>query len=359
MTDTDKPFLVTGGAGFVGSSICLALRRRHPGRTVIAFDNLHRRGSELNMRRVVEAGCSFVRGDVRSRDDLDRIGAVDWLVECSAEASVHAGYGADPSYVVDTNLVGAVNCLEHLRRHGGRMLFLSSSRVYPIAGLRALPLERTGDRLEIAAGRTGHGWSAAGIAEDFPLDGVRSLYGGTKLGAELLIAEYAAMYGLVAVVNRCGVIAGPWQMGVVDQGFVALWVARHLFGGALSFMGFGGEGLQVRDVLHIDDLVALVLMQMAEPGPFRGTVFNVGGGRQTSVSLRELTDLCRTVTGHAPAIGRQPETRPADIPYFVTDTRRLAGVCDWRPARSVADIVADVHRWLSGHADRLRPLFAP
>lgn len=355
---SEKPIVVTGGAGFVGSSLCLMLRRRHPGRTIIALDNLRRRGSELNMRRVVDAGCSFVHGDVRQRADLARIGAVDWLIECSAEASVHAGYGDDPSYVVDTNLAGAINCLEHLRRHGGRLVFLSTSRLYPIAGLRALPLRRTGDRLAIERGQSGTGWSDAGISESFPLEGVRSLYGSTKLSAELLIGEYSTMYGLTAIIDRCGVLTGPWQMGTVDQGFVALWLARHVFGGPLRYTGFGGEGLQVRDILHVDDLAELIALQMDEPDRFQGRPFNVGGGRPVSVSLRELTEACRSVTGRTIAIDADPATRDADIPYYVSDTSRLRAACGWQPSRGVERILEDMHRWLTGNAEILRPVFA-
>ena len=138
------------------------------------------------------------------------------------------------------------------------MVFLSTSRIYPIAPLRELPLVPAKSRFVIPASNTGPGWSARGITENFPLIGSRSLYGATKLCSELIIAEYVALYGLRAVINRCGVLTGPWQMGKVDQGFVVLWAARHLFGGALSYNGFGGAGLQVRDVLHVEDLYRLI-----------------------------------------------------------------------------------------------------
>jgi CDP-paratose 2-epimerase len=151
-----------------------------------------------------------------------------------------------------------MTCLEAARRAGAGLLFLSTSRVYPIEPLRQLPLVAGDTRLRLPEGVTGVGWSADGISADFPLKGHRSLYGATKLASELLIDEYRHMYGMPVVVNRCGVIAGPWQMGKVDQGFVSLWAARHLWGTCLSYTGFGGTGLQVRDVLHIEDLCELV-----------------------------------------------------------------------------------------------------
>ncbi len=352
-------FLVTGGCGFVGSSLAMALARKYPDAEVIAFDNLKRRGSELAIARLAEARVGFVHGDVRAPDDLAAIGPVTWLIECSAEPSVLAGYDASPRYLIDTNLGGAVNCLEHLRRFGGRMIFLSSSRVYPIAGLRALPLALDGERLDIEAGAAGEGWSRDGINEAFPLDGVRSLYGMTKLSAELAIQEYGAAYGIDSVINRCGVICGAWQMGKVDQGFVALWMARHAFGGELSYIGFDGDGYQVRDVLDVRDLARLVITQIEGMDRFSGSLYNAGGGFERSLSLRQLTGLCRELTGNEIAIGRIEQTHPTDIPYYVTDNAKVTRETGWAPTTPLADTLEEIHRWLSDNREALRPLFTP
>ena len=355
MAPAYRKILITGGAGFVGSNIALHWKQAFPGAEVIALDNLKRRGSELALPRLQAGGVTFLHGDVRSPEDLDAAGPADLMIECSAEPSVHAGYGQSPGYLVNTNLTGLINCLDHLRRTGGDLLFLSSSRVYPIAGLRALPLTRHGDRLVPAEGHR-PGWSASGITEDFPLTGARSLYGATKLAAELLIEEYRAMYGLRAVINRCGVIAGPWQMGKVDQGFVVLWMARHLFGGALSYSGFGGLGLQVRDILHVDDLFDLLVLQAADMHRLDGGVFNVGGGGAVSVSLRELTRHCAALTECGLDIAQSPQTRPADIPWYVSDCALVTRTTGWRPRRDVAAILADIHRWLRERRAQLEPI---
>jgi len=348
--------LITGGAGFVGSSLALAFKRDHPDWTVVAFDNLKRRGSELALERLRAGGVEFHHGDVRSAEDLDAAGRANLLIECSAESSVHAGYSGSPHPVMATNLGGTVNCLEHLRRNGGDLIFLSTSRVYPIAGLRDLPLERRGDRLDLPAAASGPGWSSAGITETFPLTGPRSLYGATKLASELLIEEYRAMYGLRAVVDRCGVIAGPWQMGKVDQGFVVLWMARHLYGGDLDYTGFGGDGLQVRDVLHVDDLYGLLAEQHRHIDRPAAATYNVGGGVTSSVSLRELTDACQRLTGNRLPIGRSPDTRPADVPYYVSDCSAVTAAYGLRPRRGLPVILDDIHRWLRDHRDRLEPI---
>ena len=348
--------LITGGAGFVGASLALMLKRDMPDFDVCAFDNLRRRGSELALPRLRDAGVTFVHGDVRSRTDMDDVGAFELLIECSAEPSVHAGYLESPAYVLQTNLGGTVHCLEAARRHRAGVVFLSTSRVYPIDRLRALPLERRDGRLELPTGATGVGWSWLGISTEFPLSGHRSMYGATKLASELLVDEYRAMYGVRAVINRCGVIAGPWQMGKVDQGVIVLWAARHLFGGPLSFSGFGGDGLQVRDVLHVADLFDLIRTEIHDLARYDGMLFNVGGGRERSVSLAELTAMCRERSGRALEITRQPSTAAADIPYYVTDNSHVTTTSGWTPRRGVDVILDDIFAWLTEHRATLVPL---
>jgi CDP-paratose 2-epimerase len=351
--------LVTGGAGFVGSTLALLLKRDHEGLEVVALDNLRRRGSELALDRLRDGGVRFQHGDVRSADDLAEVGTFDLLIECSAEPSVHAGYDGSPAYVVDTNLVGAARCLDAARRHGAGLIFLSTSRVYSIAALRALPLERRGDRLEIGAGAQGPGWSPQGISESFSTAGTRSLYGTTKLAAELLVEEFHAMYRLPTIVNRCGLIAGPWQMGKADQGLIAFWAARHEYGGPLSFTGFGGEGVQVRDVLHVVDLYDLIRLQMTRLPALSGGVFNAGGGAPNSVSLVELTERCRARSGRTISLGRVRETRDFDIPYYVTDNTVVTNATGWTPQRSVDVVLDDVFAWLRAHRASLESVVAP
>jgi CDP-paratose 2-epimerase len=351
--------LVTGGAGFVGSTLALFLQRDLAGIEVIAFDNLRRRGSELALDRLRAGGVTFRHGDVRSADDLADAGPFDVLIECSAEPSVHAGYDGSPAYVLDTNLTGAARCLEAARRYDASVVFLSTSRVYSIPALVALPLERRGDRLELPAGGTGPGWSARGIDERFPTTGPRSLYGTSKLAAELLVEEYHAMYGVRTVVNRCGLIAGPWQMGKADQGLIAFWAARHEYGGELSYTGFGGEGLQVRDVLHVNDLCDLVRVELTNLARLSGGVYNVGGGPAHSVSLVELTEKCRQRTGVAIAMGRVRETRAFDIPYYVTDNAAVTAATGWSPSRGVDQALDDVFMWLRANRATLEHVVAP
>ena len=348
-----RSVLVTGGAGFVGSNLAMSLASGHPDWSVKALDNLHRKGSELNLDRLAAAGVEFVRGDVRSPDDLAVAGSPDVIIECSAEPSVMSGADGDTAYLYETNLTGAYNCLELARRHDSHLIFLSSSRVYPLAGLRDLALEETETRFELAVGQPVAGVSEKGISEAMPLAGARTLYGTTKLAAEMLVEEYREAFGLKAVINRCGVIAGPWQMGKVDQGVFTHWMLSHILGLPLKYIGYGGTGKQVRDLLHVDDLCDLVGLQVLDADGWDGACFNVGGGRDISLSLLETSRLCASISGNELEIGGEPDTRAGDVPVYISDCSALDRHTDWRPARDAERILTDIHDWILSDRDRI------
>jgi CDP-paratose 2-epimerase len=345
--------LITGGAGFVGSNLAVSLATRHPEWEVVALDSLYRRGSELNLSRLEAAGVEFVKGDVREPGDLSGLPALDAMVECSAEPSVMSGVGGETSYLVHTNLTGAYNCLELARRDGAFVVFLSTSRVYPVAPQLALKLEEAPTRLELAAEQDVPGASAAGISERFPMCGARTLYGATKLAAELLIEEYRAGLAVPAAIDRCGVIAGPWQMGKVDQGVFTHWMLAHHFGKPLSYIGFGSRGKQVRDLLHVEDLVDLVERQLIDPDRWDGVTVNVGGGRERSLSLQETTGICRELTGNEVPIEPVQETRAGDVPVYLSDCAKLFALDEWRPRRSAKRVLADIHEWIAADPERI------
>jgi CDP-paratose 2-epimerase len=350
MPDT---ILITGGAGFVGSSLALRLKGKYPATRVISLDNLKRRGSELNLTRLKQSGVQFIHGDIRNREDLADIGPVDMIIECSAEPSVLAGYTSAPEYLVNTNLLGTINCLEIAAKYKVDFIFLSTSRVYPFQTINALEYLETDTRFELSDDQKVSGCSQAGFTEDFPIIGLRSLYGTTKLASELLIQEYADMYGFNAVINRCGVIAGPWQFGKIDQGFVVLWLAKHIWRQELSYIGYGGEGKQVRDILHIDDLFRLIDVQINNIGKLNGNVFNAGGGRATSVSLKELTQLCQELTANTIPLRKIEENRPADIQLYLSDNTKVTKATGWEPERSIEYIVEDIANWIQNNAVQL------
>ena len=350
----DFHVLITGGAGFVGANLAIALTQRRPEWKITALDNLYRRGSELNLPRLEAAGVRFVRGDVRELEDLENLQPINALVECSAEPSAMAGVDGNTSYAFQSNLVGAYNCLELARRDHAQIVFLSTSRVYPFAPLASLELDETPTRFEIAANQKIAGASPAGITENFPLAGARTLYGTTKLAAELLITEYAEMFELPTVINRCGVIAGPWQMGKVDQGVFTYWMLAHHFDLPLSYIGFDRSGRQVRDLLYIDDLIELVCDQLERPEHWNGASINVGGGRDVSLSLLETTELCREITGTEITVGQADHDRAGDIAVYISDCGGLFDLTDWRPQTSARGVLEEISSWIEANRDQVR-----
>ena len=348
--------LITGGAGFVGSNLARRFIEARENVEVVVFDNLRRRGSELNLTGFKQLGVRFVHGDVRNFTDLAECGThFDLFIEASAEPSVKAGINQEPDYIVETNLTGAFNCLKFARHHAGKFIFLSTSRVYSIGLLRAIALEETPTRFVIKKEQNLPGVSTAGISEEFGTSLPRSLYGATKLGAECLVQEFTDTYGLNSIIYRCGVIAGPGQFGKLDQGVFTLWVARHYFRQSLEYTGFGGKGKQVRDLLHPSDLFELINIESTPCRP--GAIYNVGGGQEISISLAELTDLCRNIVGATVPIGSTPESAAVDIPLFISDSRRITSDTSWHPRRGVEVIVSDIFNWIRANETALRPIF--
>jgi len=350
--------LVTGGAGFVAPA-CVshsrnAIRVQPSSRSITSTA----RGSELNLDRLRACGVSFVHGDIRCPEDLFSAAAPDLIVECSAEPSAQAGYGASPRYLMNSNLVGCFNCLELARGTKADFVFISTSRVYPYRLLNRLAFIEEQTRYRLDSNQSIRGASRHGVSEAFPLEGARSLYGMTKLASELMVEEYADAYGFRFLIDRSGLITGPRQMAKADQGVLALWMAAHYFRRPIQYIGFGGEGKQVRDFLHIDDFCDLLLEQIGNFDQYDGQTFNVGGGVAGSLSLLECMLLCEEITGNSISISKSPEDRSADVRIYITDCSKLFGVSGWRPKRDAKATLADIHDWLRAEESALKAIFA-
>jgi CDP-paratose 2-epimerase len=348
--------LITGGCGFIGSNLAVGLAGK--GCKVTAFDNLSRRGSETLLQRLLAHDCTFQHGDIRNQEDLARLTSdYDLMIECSAEPSVLVGTrGDDARFMINNNLIGSINCFEYARQRRLPVIFISTSRVYPYDSINLCALEEQATRFELA-GNPAH-LSSKGVPVDYPLKGVRSLYGATKLASELLLQEYSAQYELPAIINRCGVIAGPWQLGKVDQGVFTYWLASHYFKKPLKYIGFGGQGKQVRDLLHVHDLVELITRQADRVNDFRGQVFNVGGGRVSNLSLQETSTFCQKITGNRVEIGSVFDNRPADMAWYITDNGNTEDTFHWHPTRNPEQILTDTYHWLKEHENKFRALFS-
>lgn len=348
--------VVTGGAGFVGSTLCLQLKDNYPSYDIVAFDNLKRRGSELNLADFQKKGIPFFHGDIRNNEDLSALGNFDVLIEASAEPSVTAGLDSDPTYVINNNLYGSINCFNACLKNNAKLIFLSTSRVYPIETIEKANYIEESTRFSFDVNQTQTGISNKGISEKLSLEGARSFYGTTKLSSEMFIQEYAAFYGLKAAITRFGVIAGPRQMGKTDQGVVTLWMAKHYWNQSLRYIGYGGEGKQVRDLLHVDDVVKLTDLQIHQIEKFEGKIYNVGGGIENSASLLEMTSICEKITGNKIKIGSEVETRTADLRIYITDNSLIEKEIGWKPTKNVEQIFTDIFHWIKENENHLEPI---
>jgi len=350
--------VVTGGLGFVGSEICRGLVDHFGGIEVVAFDNLRRAGSEGNRDPLRRRGVTVVHGDVRLQSDVDSLGEFDWLVDAAAEPSVlagttsAAGRGVSSRQLVEHNLFGTVNLLEAASRCRAGFVMISTSRVYSIGGLSAVALDDTGDafRLDPSA-MLSAGVGPGGIGETFSTAGPVSLYGATKLASEALAIDYAARNGTPLFIDRCGVLAGAGQFGRADQGIFSWWIHSWAARRPLSYIGFGGRGLQVRDCLHPSDLARLIVAQIRSPscGP---TVLNVSGGQASATSLAQLSSWCEKRFG-SHAVAASAETRPYDVPWLVLDHAAASTTHAWRPERTAESIFEEIADHAETHADWL------
>ncbi len=347
--------LVTGACGFVGSRLLRHLRESTEGWTLLGMDNLCRMGSERNRAVLKDLGVGFFHGDVRCASDFDTLPPVNWVIDAAANPSVLAGIDGLSSsrQVIEHNLQGTVNMLEYCRRHGAGFVLLSTSRVYSIPPLAALPLGETGSRFVLDEdGGLPPGVTARGVTEHFSTAPPLSLYGVSKKMSEDLALEYASAFSLPVHVNRCGVMAGAGQFGRADQGIVAYWIHSWREGRPLRYLGFGGRGLQVRDVLHPTDLAALVLKQLEAGGvDGRPRVLNVAGGPESTFSLAELSQWCESRFGTRNEVEQDGSSRPFDIAWLALDDAQARSLWDWKPEITREAIFSEVACFADANPD--------
>jgi CDP-paratose 2-epimerase len=346
--------LITGVCGFVGSRLALALSDRLENVEISGIDNLSRPGSEGNRAPLEARGVRFVHGDVRARSDVDSLPACDWVIDAAANPSVLAGVDgrSSPRQVTEHNLLGTLNALEYCREHKAGIVLLSSSRVYSVRHLAALPVAARGDQFVLDTGQSlPPGISEAGLAEAFSVSQPISVYGATKLASEIMAIEYGCTFGFPVWVNRCGVLAGAGQFGTAEQGIFSYWLHAHAARRPLRYIGFGGHGHQVRDAFHPADLAALVTAQMRRDPPI-DPIYNAGGGAANAMSLAQLTRWCDERFGKNEP---QPDSRPRpfDIPWLVMNSARARADLGWSPERSLASILEEIVDHVRNHPDWL------
>ena len=173
----------------------------------------------------------------------------------------------------------------------------------------------------------------------------------------MFIQEFSYAFGIKYLINRCGVISGPLQIGKVDQGFLSLWIWRHLTKKKLTYIGYGGHGNQVRDVLHVTDLCELIEKQIKNINKKYNLTFTVGGSKKSFVSLKNLTKICEKITNNKIKISKKPKTSIYDIPYYISDNTQISKTYNWSPKRNINNIVLDTFNWLNSNKSKLNKFF--
>lgn len=341
--------LITGGAGFVGTNV--TLRELHEGRRVRIFDNLSRPGVERNLRGVQRAHgdrLEWVVGDVRDRYAIrEALRNVDRVYHFAAQVAVTTSV-TDPESDFEVNARGTLNLLEEIRRldRAPTMLFTSTNKVY--GDLADLPMRKRGSRYQPVDLVV----RSSGIGEDRPLS-FHSPYGCSKGTADQYVLDYARTYGLPALVFRMSCIYGPHQYGTEDQGWVAHLAIRALRDEAVTIYG---DGLQVRDVLFVEDLVDAMQLAQRQAARLAGTAFNVGGGVGSTLSLRELMEMLGERLGRPVRYGTS-DWRTGDQRYYVSDLSLIERELGWRPKVAVPEGLDRLVDWLSRHV--AAPALAP
>lgn len=344
-----KRTLITGGAGFVGTN--LADRLLNEGHEVTIYDNLSREGVEKNAAWLQGRHGSKIKveiGDVRDADHLKSVvcGAGQ-IFHFAAQVAVTTSL-VDPRHDYEVNIGGTLNLLEAIRATDTppSLIFTSTNKVY--GALADLGLQKNCTRYQ-----TLDSVLPTGISEERPLD-FHSPYGCSKGAADQYVLDYARTFGIPAVVFRMSCIYGPHQMGTEDQGWIAHFLIRALKGEPIVICG---DGMQVRDVLFVDDLVDAFLLAQANCRMLSGQAFNIGGGLGNTISLLELLELIGSLQSRKPIV-RMSDWRVGDQRYYVSDTRRFKAATGWAARVSVREGVQRLHEWLKERHGIRSPAFA-
>ena len=329
-----KKILITGGCGFVGTNVSISLNKL--GFKIYSLDNLARKGSQYNLELLKKAGIKNFKHDISNYKKISQLPKFDLVIDCCAEAAVEVSKNQIDN-VIKTNLIGTFNILKKVKKDNSKIIFLSSSRVNSISSIDNILKKRIlKNKIKLKKK----------INESFDVLKPKSIYGFTKLASEMLIEEFSYAFGVKFIINRCGVLSGPLQFGKQDQGFVSLWVWHHLLKKKLKYIGYGGYGYQIRDVLHIQDLVNLLKIQIKKFNKINNQIFTVGGSTKSFTSLNELTGICKKITGNKIKFTKKPKTSIYDIPYFITDNKKVTKTYGWTPKKNINDIVKDIYIWM-------------
>ena len=347
-----QTILITGGAGFIGTNLAQRFLAE-PNTRVRIFDNLSRRGVEHNLAwlrslRGAANRLEIVQGDIRNASAVAQATRdVSEIYLLAAQVAVTTSIDA-PETDFEINAQGTLRILE-AARHSPRkpfVLFTSTNKVY--GSLEGVPVHAAETRYAATTP------NFQGVNEHEPLD-FHSPYGCSKGTADQYVRDYARIYNLPTVVFRMSCIAGPRQFGNEDQGWVAHFLYCALAGKPITVYG---DGRQVRDILHVHDLVDAMFAAREHRRSTRGQIYNLGGGQTRTTSVLDLLREIQTRTGH-PLNLHYKEVRPGDQPLYISNTAKLERDTGWRATRSLDQILADIRAFWTDHSDAIRVLQHP
>ena len=341
--------LITGGAGFVGANLAVYFTEK--GHTVISMDNLVRRGTELSLSRLKSHGVQFFHGDVRRKEDFKLLPKdIDFILNTASQPSAIDGY-KNPEFDLYNNSLSMINVLEFAKEIKAGVIQWSTNKVYCGDKLNAIPTTEKETRYEFSDKNYKHG-----IDENFSIDGGdHSIYGLSKVMADLMCQEYAKAFGVKTVINRFSCLCGPYQWGKSAQGWYAWWVIAFHFKLPLTYIGWKGK--QVRDVLYINDIARLIELEMENIYKISGQVFNVGGGPKFNISLIEATSYLEKKFGHSLPIQVLKEVRKADQVIYISDIRKIKDKLGWEPVVGPEEAFDRIIEWVKKDEAKLRNLY--
>ncbi len=333
-------YLITGGAGFIGINAAAHYLER--GDRVAILDNFSRPGSEHNvcwLRELYGNSFRIIAADVceDTRELDEAAGAADVILHLAAQVAVTTSV-TDPVHDFRVNALGTLNVLEAARKASCPPIVLYSSTNKVYGKMADIPIQRLGDRYEY------EGENASGISEARPLD-FYSPYGCSKGSGDQYTLDYARIYGLRSVVMRQSCIYGPHQFGMEDQGWVAWFSIRASQNRPVTIYG---DGRQVRDVLHVRDLIRAYDLAVEQIDKTAGQAYNVGGGPENTMSLLELIGLLENHFGR-PLQFSFRDWRPGDQKVFVSDIRKARRDLGWQPETAIAKGVGELLSWLAAN----------
>jgi CDP-paratose 2-epimerase len=263
----------------------------------------------------------------------------DIIIDCAAEPAVELSFKY-PEKIIHNNFLTTLNLLNFAKKNKSKIIFISSSRIYPI--------KKSYDFFKTKKNK---------FNENTNSKGPKTIYGFSKFSSEMLIEEYAYLYNLKFIINRLGLTSGPWQFGRVEQGLVSLWIWKHFKNKKLKYIGFGGSGNQIRDVLDINDLCKLISIQVQKFNKIFNQTFCVGGGKENSFNLKKLTSYCQDITKKKINIGKDPKTSINDIPYYVSSNRKLRKFYNWSIKVGFKETLEKTYQWMLVNEKKIKNFF--